>query len=30
LCAVWALRYPKSEEDHERRLAEGKKVGWFK
>jgi len=30
LCAVWALRYPKSIEDHDQRVAEGKKVGWFK
>jgi hypothetical protein len=30
LCAVWALRYPKSVEDHDKRLEEGKKVGWFK
>ena len=28
--AVWALRYPKSEEDHADRIAAGKKVGWFK
>ena len=30
LCAIWALRYPKSIEDHDQRVAEGKKVGWFK
>jgi uncharacterized membrane protein YbaN (DUF454 family) len=30
LCAIWALRYPKSIEDHDQRIAEGKKVGWFK
>jgi len=30
LCAVWALRYPKSVEDHDARVAEGKRVGWFK
>jgi len=30
LCAVWALRYPKSIEDHDKRVEEGKKVGWFK
>jgi len=30
LCAIWALRYPKSVEDHDARIAEGKKVGWFK
>jgi len=30
LCAVWALRYPKSIEDHDQRVAEGKKVGWFR
>jgi len=30
LVCIWALRYPKSEEDHEQRIAAGKKVGWFK
>lgn len=28
--ALWALRYPKSVEDHDNRVAQGKKVGWFK
>ena len=28
--AIWALRYPKSSEEHDQRVAEGKKVGWFK
>lgn len=27
--AVWAWRYPSSVEEHDRRIAEGKKVGWF-
>ena len=29
LVAVWAWRYPSSVEEHDRRIAEGKKVGWF-
>jgi uncharacterized membrane protein YbaN (DUF454 family) len=30
LCvAIWAWRYPSSPEEHDRRIAEGKKVGWF-
>ena len=27
--AVWAWRYPSSVEEHDRRIAAGKKVGWF-
>ena len=27
--AVWAWRYPSSVEAHNKRIAEGKKVGWF-
>lgn len=30
ICAIWALRYPSSAEEHDRRIAEGKKIGWFK
>jgi uncharacterized membrane protein YbaN (DUF454 family) len=30
LCvAVWAWRYPSSVEEHDKRIAEGKKIGWF-
>ena len=27
--AVWAWRYPSSVEEYDRRIAEGKKIGWF-
>lgn len=27
--AVWAWRYPSSVEEHDRRIADGRKVGWF-
>jgi uncharacterized membrane protein YbaN (DUF454 family) len=27
--AVWAWRYPSSVADHDQRIAEGKKIGWF-
>lgn len=27
--AVWAWRYPSTVEEHDRRVAAGKKVGWF-
>ena len=27
--AFWAWRYPSSVEEHDRRIAEGKKIGWF-
>lgn len=27
--AVWAWRYPSSVEEHDRRVSEGKKVGWI-
>lgn len=30
LCALWALRYPSSVEEHDARKASGKKIGWFK
>ena len=30
LVSIWALRYPKSAEDHDKRIAEGQKLGWFK
>jgi uncharacterized membrane protein YbaN (DUF454 family) len=29
LVAVWAWRYPSSVEEHDKRIAEGKKIGWF-
>jgi hypothetical protein len=29
LVAVWAWRYPSSVEEHDRRIAYGRKVGWF-
>ena len=30
LCAVWALRYPSSVEEHDQRKQQGRKIGWFK
>lgn len=27
--AVWAWRYPSSVAEHDKRIAEGKKIGWF-
>ena len=27
--AVWAWRYPSSVEEHDLRIAEGRKIGWF-
>jgi hypothetical protein len=27
--AVWAWRFPGSVEEHDKRIAEGRKVGWF-
>jgi uncharacterized membrane protein YbaN (DUF454 family) len=31
LCvAIWAWRFPSSVEEHDRRKAQGKKIGWFK
>lgn len=30
LCAVWALRYPSSPEEYQRRKDAGKKIGWLK
>jgi hypothetical protein len=30
LCvAVWAWRFPGSVEEHDKRIADGKKIGWF-
>ena len=29
LVAVWAWRYPSSVEEHDQRVANGKKIGWF-
>jgi len=30
LVAVWAWRFPNSVEEHDRRKAEGKRIGWLK
>ena len=30
LVAIWACRYPNSVEEHDRRKAEGRKIGWLK
>jgi uncharacterized membrane protein YbaN (DUF454 family) len=27
--AIWAWRYPSSVEEHDKRIAEGRKIGWF-
>lgn len=29
LVAIWAWRYPSSVEEYDKRIAEGKKIGWF-
>jgi len=29
LVAVWAWRFPSSVADHDKRIAEGRKIGWF-
>lgn len=29
LVAIWAWRFPGSVDEHDKRIAEGKKVGWF-
>lgn len=29
LVAIWAWRYPSSVTEHDQRIAQGKKVGWF-
>ena len=29
LVAVWAWRFPGSVEEHDKRIAEGRKIGWF-
>jgi uncharacterized membrane protein YbaN (DUF454 family) len=30
VCAVWALRYPSSEDEYNRRKEAGEKIGWFR
>ena len=30
LCAIWALKYPSTIEEWQRRVNEGRKVGWLK
>jgi len=30
LCAIWALRYPSTPEEHQRRKDAGEKIGWLK
>lgn len=30
LCAVWALKYPSTVEEYQKRKLQGKKIGWFK
>ncbi len=29
LVAIWAWRFPGSVEEHEKRITEGRKIGWF-
>jgi hypothetical protein len=29
LVAVWAWRWPSSVDEHDQRVANGKKIGWF-
>jgi hypothetical protein len=29
LVAIWAWRWPGSVQEYEKRIAEGKKIGWF-
>jgi uncharacterized membrane protein YbaN (DUF454 family) len=29
LVAIWAWRYPSSVEEHDKRIQEGRKIGWF-
>jgi len=29
LVAIWAWRFPGSVEEHDKRMAEGRKIGWF-
>ena len=29
LVAVWAWRFPSTPEEYDRRIAEGRKIGWF-
>jgi uncharacterized membrane protein YbaN (DUF454 family) len=29
LVAIWAWRYPSTPEEHDLRIAEGRKIGWF-
>jgi uncharacterized protein len=30
VCIIWGWRYPGSEQEHERRVKEGKKIAWLK
>jgi uncharacterized membrane protein YbaN (DUF454 family) len=30
LCAIWALKYPSSSDEYDRRKAAGERIGWFK
>lgn len=30
LCAIWAWRYPGSEEEHQLRVKDGKRIAWLK
>jgi uncharacterized membrane protein YbaN (DUF454 family) len=30
ICAIWAWRYPDSEDEYYHRITSGKKIGWFK
>ena len=30
LIIIWAFRYPGSVEEYDKRVKEGKKIGWFK
>jgi hypothetical protein len=29
MVAVWAWRYPSSVEEHDKRITNGRKIGWF-
>jgi hypothetical protein len=29
LVAVWAWRFPSSSDEHDKRIAQGKSIGWF-
>ena len=30
IVAIWAWRFPRSEEEYTRRITQGKRIGWFK